>query len=290
MNGRPGARFHLSVLLFVSDDLISAENFFVRRCSKGRIIISRATMKTSSRMFGLNTFLGGMLFLACSPLWACLDHPSLLALADKEMQYLLQRIPPAFADAVSDQLIQGQMTAKASDTCQVRWQLTLPEVDIAEAQTLLQAEPAKQIMLAAQGYQIPEQTNIEAEFAVDQATLQPLHQEVLQTAPLGKLRASVELMYAMLTQARTNSRQEAQLPWAQAELESVQASCQQQFQADDSKKACACYSQGLAEKYSARQVKYNRYLMTNPYAFATGNGGDFKQLDKALQASCGLSS
>lgn len=232
--------------------------------------------------------IGGLLFMAYSPLWACLDQASLQVLADKEMQYLLQRIPPAFGDAVSDRLIQGHMTLKAADTCQVHWQLTLPAADIAEAQALLQADPAKQIMLVAQGYQIPEQANVEAAFAVDTAILQPVHQEVLQTAPLGKLRASVELMYAMLTQARTTGSG-TPLPWTQAELQSAQSSCQQQFHADKSELACGCYSQGIAEKYSARQVKYNRYLMTNPYAFATGNGGEFKQLDKALQARCGLS-
>lgn len=264
------------------------ENFLVRKSSKSKIIISRTIMTTSSRFVGLHTFLGSLLLLACAPASACLDQSSLNALADKEMQYLLQRIPPAFADAVSDQLIHGQMTLKAADACQVHWQLTLPAADIAEAQALLQAEPAKQIMLAAQGYQIPEQGSVEADFAVDPATLQPRHQEILQTAPLGKLRASVELMYALLTQARTSGGQAAQTPWTQAELQSAQVSCQQQFRADDSEKACACYSHGLAEKYSARQVKYNRYLMTNPYAFATGNGGDFKQLDKSLQATCGL--
>jgi hypothetical protein len=163
----------------------------------------------------------------------------------------------------------------------------LPAADIAEAQALLQAEPAKQIMLAAQGYQIPEHGHIEADFAVDPATLQPARKDILQTAPLGKLRASVELMYAMLTQARTNP-QANHIAWTPAELQSAQASCQQQFQASSRKDACDCYSRGLAEKYSSRQVKYNRYLLTNPYAFATGNGGDFKQLDKALQSSCGL--
>jgi hypothetical protein len=264
------------------------ENFLLKGRSKGRIINSRTIMTISSRCVGLHTCLGSLLLLACAPVSACLDQSSLNALADKEMQYLLQRIPPAFADAVSDHLIQGQMTLQAADACQVHWQLTLPAADIAEAQALLQAEPAKQIMLAAQGYQIPEQVSVEADFAVDPATLQPKHQEVLQTAPLGKLRASVELMYAMLTQARTSGGQGAQTPWTQAELQSTEASCQQQFRAEDREKACACYSHGLAEKYSARQVKYNRYLMTNPYAFATGNGGDFKQLDKSLRATCGL--
>lgn len=236
----------------------------------------------------LRNCLASLLLLACTPLFACLDPQSLQTLADKQMQYLLQRIPPAFADAVSDQLIDSQAKLNTGEGCVVRWQLTLPAADIAEARALLQADPAKQIMLAAQGYQLPEQPNVEAAFAVDPATLQPVQREILQTAALGKLRASVELMYAMLTQART-SGQGSPVPWTEAELQSFQAGCQQQFRADDRQAACECYRHGLAEKYSARQVKYNRYLLTNPYAFATGNGADFKQLDKALQTSCGLS-
>lgn len=252
-------------------------------------MIDGLPMHISSGVHGMQKFLvTGLFLLSCPPLVACLDQQSLQILADKEMQYLIERIPPAFADTVSDQLIQSHISLKAADDCQVRWQLTLPAADIAEAQALLQAEPAKQIMLAAQGYQIPEQEKIEADFSVDAATLQPARNEILQTAPLGKLRASVELMYAMLTQARTNS-QDSHSAWTPEELQSVQASCQQQFRPDHRKDACNCYSRGLAEKYSARQVKYNRYLLTNPYAFAAGNGGDFKQLDKALQSSCGLS-
>lgn len=239
------------------------------------------------KMF-INAPLGSLLMIVCTPLWACLDHSSLQALQDKELQYLLQRIPPAFADAVSDKLIQSHMTLQDANDCQVHWQLKLPEADVAEANAILQAEPAKQIMLAAQGYQIPEQSMIAADFKVDQATLKPLHQAELQTAPLGKMRATVELMYAMLTQARTSRGQQPPQPWTQAELQAVQASCKQAYQAADSETACVCYSQGLAEKYSARQVKYNQYLLTNPYAFATGHGGEFKQLEKALQTSCGL--
>jgi hypothetical protein len=245
-------------------------------------------MKTSLRTWASTHGLGaGLLWLAASPLWACLDQQALQTLANQQMQYLVQRIPPAFGDAVSDQLIQQHIDLKDAGTCSVRWQLNLPAADIAEAQALLQADPAKQIMLAAQGYQIPEQPNVEAEFVVDPANLQPVHREILQTAPLGKLRASVELMYAMLTQARTSGSGQPS-SWTQAELQGVQSSCQQQFHADKSEAACSCYSRGLAEKYSARQVKYNRYLLTNPYAFATGNGAEFKQLDKSLQASCGL--
>lgn len=227
----------------------------------------------------------GLLFCSQSVL-ACLDAQALNGLADKEMQYMLQRIPPAFADAVSDQLIHGQMTAVSADACEAHWQLRLPAADIAEAQALLQADPAKQIMLAAQGYQIPEQAVLEADFAVDAGSLQVKHQDTLQTSALGKLRASVELMYAMLTQARANGQSHAQ-PWTGADKQALAADCQQSPSVK-SPAACDCYVDGLAEKYSARQVRYNRYLSTNPYAFATGNGAEFKQLDKKLQAECGL--
>lgn len=227
----------------------------------------------------------GLLLFSQSVL-ACLDAQALNGLAGKEMQYMLQRIPPAFADAVNDQLIQGQMTAGSADACQAHWQLRLPAADIAEAQALLQAEPAKQIMLAAQGYQIPEQAVLEADFSVDAGSLQVKHQDTLQTSALGKLRASVELMYAMLTQARANGQSYAQ-PWTGADKQAIVADCQQVLSVKQPA-ACECYADGLAEKYTARQVRYNRYLSTNPYAFATGNGAEFKQLDKKLQADCGL--
>jgi len=227
----------------------------------------------------------GLLLFSQSVL-ACLDAQALNGLADKEMQYMLQRIPPAFADAVNDQLIQGQMTAGSADACQAHWQLRLPVADIAEAQALLQADPAKQIMLAAQGYQMPEQAVLEADFAVGTGSLRVKHQDTLQTAALGKLRASVELMYAMLTQARANGQSRAQ-PWTGADKQALAADCQQSPSVKQPA-ACECYIDGLAEKYSARQVRYNRYLSTNPYAFATGNGAEFKQLDNKLQADCGL--
>lgn len=218
---------------------------------------------------------------------ACVDDQALQNLAKQEINYMLQRIPPAFADAVSDQQIRGEMTLQDSASCQVHWQLTLPEADIAEAQALLQAEPAKQIMLAAQGYQLPDRPLLEADFSLDASLSQPKHQETLQTAALGKLRATVELMYAMLTQARANGQGNGQA-WTMPEKQALQTSCAQQFQADNAALACQCYSDGLADKFSSRQVKYNQYLASNPYAFATGNGASFKQLDKSLQTNCGL--
>jgi len=225
--------------------------------------------------------------LVSAPVWACPTTQDLSTLSQHEMQYMLQRIPPAFADAVADQQVKGMMSLEQADDCRVRWQVSLPAADLAEAQAVLQADPAKQIMLSAQGYQIPESTTVEARFSVDPTSLKPLHQETLQTAELGKMRASIELMYAMLTQARANQQTAGQL-WAEKDLQTVQDSCQQRYQSAEVKTACGCYVQGLAAQYTVRQVMYNQYLASNPYAFASGNGGAYKQLEKSLQKSCGL--
>lgn len=278
MNGRLGARFYL---------IFAAKLFTVMQSRMHRSLTAPENMQKNTVCLAHCVTTIGLLCYHLS-VSACLDAQALNVLADKEMQYMLQRIPPAFADAVADKLIQGQMTTQTPASCQAHWRLSVPAADVAEAQALLQAEPAKQIMLAAQGYQIPEQPILDADFVVDVASLQVKHQETLQTAPLGKLRASVELMYAMLTQARANGQSDAQ-PWTGADKQVLTADCQQSLNVK-APAACQCYVDGLAEKYTARQVRYNRYLSSNPYAFATGNGAEFKQLDKKLQADCGLTS
>ena len=222
------------------------------------------------------------------PLHACVEAPALQKLAESEMGYMLQRIPPAFADAVADGQIHGSMQIHSAEACQLHWQLTLPAADIEEAQTILQAQPAKQIMLAAQGYAIPTQTSLDVLFLLDEKRMQPQPKEALQTAPLGKLRASVELMYAMLTQVRADAAG-SHPAWTVPETQALNAHCAEQFVAkEDIQQACACRTQEISARFTARQVRYNQYLSSNPYAFASGNGDGFKQLDKRLQQSCGL--
>jgi hypothetical protein len=247
----------------------------------------RGIIMQSTRKWWVLAASVAVLLMANAAVQACLSEQALKTLADKEMQYMLQRIPPAFADAVADQQIVGNMSLVSTQPCLVHWQLQLPAAEIAEAQALLQADPAKQIMLAAQGYQIPEAAENGADFTVDMPHLQPLHSETLQTAPLGKLRASVELMYAMLTQARADALS-TPAPWSSQDQQSLVQACHQRYPNEQMTQACTCYAQGLAEKYSYRQVRYNQYLSTNPYAFATGNGAAYKRLEKSLQATCGL--
>lgn len=218
---------------------------------------------------------------------ACLTTSAVDAVLKQEIATLKQRIPPAFADTLEDGLIQASLTLQDTDTCTLNLTMQLPQADIDEAQTLLAAQPAKQIMLAAQGYRLPEQTRLQVSYRYDVANKQPFANEILQTGALGQLRANVELMYAMLTQARANpANTSSGLPlWQAAQRQQAQGICST-MNPQLSAAACACWVNGMAEKVTYRQLTYYQYLNSNPYAFASGQGASLKTVDKALQQQC----
>lgn len=218
---------------------------------------------------------------------ACLDSQALQQLNQQELAYLNARIPPAFADALEDGQIEGSMRVQNTQACTIVWQLQLPASDIAAAQQLLAAQPARQIMLRAQGYALPEQSPLTASFALDPSTGQISKSDTLQTAELGKLRASVELMYAMLTQQRANDVVEGRATWTSAQRSHANADCRQRH-AGASEAACVCVSDKLAAAIPYRQWRYYSYILSNPYAFASGDGAAIRQLDKQSQQACQL--
>lgn len=134
-----------------------------------------------------------LLSLLCLPMLskACLKDEQLLKLVKKEQAYLLERVPPAFGDAVQAGLLKMEVRAEQAEACSARLTFSLPNLDLDQARALLDADIAKKIMLNAQGYGLPETTNPSAVFKVDVDKLMPSKSEVLQTSELGKLRASV---------------------------------------------------------------------------------------------------
>ncbi len=223
---------------------------------------------------------------------ACLTPAALNMVLKQELATLRQRIPPAFGDAVDDGLIQSELALQDANTCALTLTMVLPQADIDEAQGLLAAQPAKQIMLTAQGYRLPEQPRLQVTYRYDVVSQQPLASEVLQTGALGQLRANVELMYAMLTQARVNpttantsSEAKSQQAWTPEQIAQAQRVCST-MHPELSGSACACWVNGMTEKVSYRQLTYYQYLNSNPYAFASGNGVSLKSSDKALAQQC----
>lgn len=215
----------------------------------------------------------------------CLDGSVLQKLKQNEIDYMLGRIPPAFADAVADKRIQFENQLADGDACRVNFEVTLPEDDVKQANELLAADPAKKIILFSQGYALPETTNIKAAYTVDPLSLEPSHADILQSGELGKLRAGIEMMYAMLTQKRAaidETNMQNKQPWNAGFREQQLLKCSQQVAAA----GCECQVERISAIVGERQLRYLEYVDSNPYAQATGASKNFAAIKRQIQSDC----
>ena len=221
----------------------------------------------------------------------CLDSNMLQKLNHNEIAYMLGRIPPAFSDAVSDKKITFTMHVAEPGSCKANFEVTLPESDVREANSLLAADPAKKIILFSQGYVLPETTTLSAAFTVEPASLQVSHADTLQSGELGKLRASIEMMYAMLTQKRADIDDKSQNnePWSAEFRQQQFEKCSKQFESTrQASTGCECQISKTSEIASERQIRYVEYVNSNPYAQATGASRNFAEIKSRIQLACGL--
>lgn len=222
---------------------------------------------------------------------ACLDYAALQKLQNNEIAYMLGRIPPAFSDAVADKKITFKMDMAETSACKVNFEVTLPENDVKEANAILAADPAKKIILFSQGYVLPETTTLNALFTVEPASLQASHADILQSGELGKLRASIEMMYAMLTQQRAHIDEKMQNsePWSAEFRQQQLAKCTKQFESiPQAAGGCECQISKTSAIASERQIRYVEYVDSNPYAQATGASKNFAAVKGQIQLACGL--
>jgi hypothetical protein len=235
--------------------------------------------------------LGISVFFAVSAQAACLNEAALKLVAQNELNYMLGRIPPAFADAVADNSISLKALHAEADTCAAKVEMKIPEQDIKTANDLLEKDPGKKIILFSQGYTLPETSQLSAVFKLDEKTLEVAHPDTLHTAELGKLRAGVEMMYAMITQARADIDPNARntLAWSPEFTQQHISDCKKSFSASSGVDAgCECQVSKFAEVISEKQMRYVDYVYSNPYALGTGAGKNFAELKRNIDASCGL--
>jgi hypothetical protein len=171
--------------------------------------------------------------------------------------------------------------------------MTLPAAELAEANQILDADIAKKIMLSAQGYGLPAATTVQASYQVEPSSLAVAPADTLQTSALGHLRASVELMYATLTQARANLGEAPQnnTPWRAAFKTQHLQQCSQTMMTGTGQtlsQACACQADDLEKAVSERQLAYLTYVKSNPYALATGSHQTYQALLTKLNTQCDL--
>lgn len=218
----------------------------------------------------------------------CLTESQLRQLIQQEIQYLTRQIPPAFKQALQAGTVKVEVKSdaitKPIDTCSAQLVVTLPQADIDAANAVLDAEPAKKIMLNAQGYGLPQSTTESAIFNVDATRLTIAHADILQTAPLGKLRASIELMYAFITQkhAQVTAIQTNNSAWPQALKDTVVASCSLKL----AESVCTCIAEQYAHIIPANQMESIQYVRENPYALANASNQGFETLKQQAETSC----
>lgn len=220
---------------------------------------------------------------------ACLNDSALQTLKKQELQYMLDRIPPAFSDAVAEKKIAFDMQSIDSDACNVQLEVTLPESDVKQGNQLLEADPAKKIILFSQGYALPETPVLRAIFSVHPESLQITHADILQSGALGKLRASVEMLYAMLTQQRAQIPEKAQntQPWSTTLREQQLSGCRKYGESTPQTSAsCECQINRISAIASEQQMRYIAYVDSNPYAQATGASKNYTTLKKQIQSEC----
>ncbi|QVL44854.1 MAG: hypothetical protein KFB94_05945 [Methylophilaceae bacterium] len=214
----------------------------------------------------------------------CLSDSQLGQLTQAEVAYLTQKIPPVFKHTLADKKIKVQIQAVELDGCKAQLVVQLPQADVDEANAFLDGQPAKKIMLAAQGYALPQGIDHRAEFSVNVDQLSIADADILQTAPLGKLRASVELMYAFLTQnrAQLSATQRNDVPWSDAIKQQELSHCT----SNTTISACGCIVDQYALKIPEHQMEYIQYIRTNPYALAMGADQVYEEMKQNAASAC----
>lgn len=239
----------------------------------------------------MNKYTFSLLLLTASfPVLAeCLDSVNLSKLKADQLAYFKVKFPPAFKHAFDDGKVALEYkvtNAYAGDACQLDLLITFPEQELNLASSVLDKEPAKKIMLSAQGYALPETNTLHATFNVDRRSQQLPTNTYLQTQPLGRLTMQLELMYAFVTQARVEAiaPNDQSQPWNDQQIKVAQSKCE--ALASTAAVDCNCKVEKLSQQIGFRDFEYLDSIQTNPYAFATGAGASLKNIMVPINQAC----
>lgn len=215
---------------------------------------------------------------------AC-DTASLIpAFQAHETKVLLENAP-TFKHAWEDKKIAMQLQASPASPCVIAMQLMIPEQDIKEAKQYLDANPSKRILLAAQGYALPETTQNNVTVNLDAKG-----QLTDNNLALKQLHSNLEYMYQLLAQIRSEYKpnQSNTVAWSTAQKQALITQCAKQYRADNLENACACRVSAFEKTISPRQMELIDFIQLQPYSKATGALASFVEYDLQTAHSCGL--
>lgn len=241
-----------------------------------------------SRKFTTMVFIFLSLVFLFPHSFACeLTSEKINIIQTNELRYLQERIPPAFKHAVEDNSF--KLSTSITADCHVRMQATLEASALTEANQSLDENPAKRIMLSSQGYALPDSETVQFDFDVND-NLAPRHADTLQTSALGKARASIEMVYSILTQNRASKitdTQQNNIAWSNAYTDKFLKACiQSQKNYQLSTSTCECKAKAFAGHLNQREMEYSEYIRSNPYAKATGADKGYSSIEQKILLSC----
>lgn len=222
---------------------------------------------------------------------ACDSAQAVEALRTIETTKLLQH-PLAFSHGWQDgeiRLSVEQGHKNAEGHCTAMLKLEMPQRDLDAVNSHLDQNPAKRILLGAQGYSVPPvpMFDVPFNFTLENGKVIPKNDE---NRPLDDMHHSLEFMYQLLTQlgaeisAPGNNRQ----PWPADLQESEHIACQASLAASDAATACSCRTKALEASYNARQMALIGHLQSHPYSTTSKAIVTFSALSSDINKGCGL--
>lgn len=227
-----------------------------------------------------------LISLISNHLMACESDQIRQQVIQLESEILLKNAP-TFHHAWQDGAIKLDWVSAQShgQGCEAQLTLQLPEKDLQEAEQYMQQNPAKRILLAAQGYAMLEQTkqNLAFSYQLDNAKVVPDNGD---NFALRQLHNNLEYTYQLLAQIRINvtGQTSNSIPWPNELKSSEQSSCRASGKLSDD--ACACRVLELEKVLSPRQKELVEFIRSQPYSVAAGAMDSFISLSKQIDSRC----
>jgi hypothetical protein len=190
--------------------------------------------------------------------------------------------------------IEGTISIKFSspqaseNQCVSSFEIKLPQVDLDEATQHLDQNPAKRILIGAQGYGVPDKTTIETPYYY-QMTNNKVVPVDLKNTELKSLHNNLEYTYQLLAQLRANVDEKStnQIAWSSQEIDAAIQSCRNQASSKSQESNfCPCRINQLAKNISAKQMELINYIQTQPFSVATGSLNGFQKLSEKINDEC----
>ena len=219
---------------------------------------------------------------------ACNDD-AMAQLKQIEMGKLLSNAPTFKQAWIAGTISIKFSSPKTSENqCLASFEIKLPQIDIDEATQHLDQNPAKRILIGAQGYAVPDKSTIEIPYYY-QMTNNKVVPVDLKNTELKSLHNNLQYTYQLLAQLRANVDEKSinQTPWNSQEIDAAIQSClnQASSKSQDSN-FCPCRIDQLAKNISAKQMELINYIQTQPFSVATGSLNGFQKLSEKINHEC----